>query len=523
MQDLQFLNLCFNGAKGFVEFRLIGKEGTKDRRFIDVEDLNEDLLQRLIDRGLENKLNVYFSVATRNRHEGTEKFVQDVPGLWVDIDLKHASVDEAIRTVSNLPTPPTVTVLSGNGIHAYFKFSQPFRISNEQDAIKIKELSIRIHKYTNADHTSDLARVLRLPGSTNVKDLLQFKPCKITENTGAVYSLDDFNYLSVIEISETDKKLEKVIIDSFEAVDLENLKVPAHIKQLIVEGGKKGKRSEKVFWVTCSLLEHGHSPNEVAFILTNPDWGISEKILERPHQHQMSYIELAVNNARERITSGVSIKEILGVETTEIQEKNCCYYRGEQRLSNFIFEPSERIKLDGNEILKGEILISDGTKHHILLDYKSLITKKELLTAINSSKVSWLGGDKEIQYLREFLLTKKVIEKIGVNKIGLHNKVFVTNDAIINHQGVVNSSEFVYVPKFTNSPMDLEKSITINMERNWHQLAKEVLQLLPKINQEDVIYTLIGWHFVVPIAPLIRKIADGGFPQLMIWGIKGVR
>lgn len=190
MKDLQFLNFWFKGAEGYVEFRFIGEEGVKDQRFIDVEDLNEDLLQRLIDNGLEKKLNVYFGVATRSRHAGTEEFVQDVPGLWVDIDPKHAPIDEAIQIVSNLPTPPTTTVSSGNGIHAYFKFSQPFRITNEQEAIKIKELSIRMHKYTNADSTSDLSRVLRLPGSINVKKMSQLKPCKIIEHTGAVYSLD---------------------------------------------------------------------------------------------------------------------------------------------------------------------------------------------------------------------------------------------------------------------------------------------------------------------------------------------
>ncbi|MEH6947152.1 hypothetical protein V7068_08780 [Bacillus sp. JJ634] len=123
--------------------------------------------------------------------------------------------------------------------------------------------------------------------------------------------------------------------------------------------------------------------------------------------------------------------------------------------------------------------------------------------------------------MREFLLTKKVIEKIGVNKIGLHDDLFITQERVVNYQGVVNDSKLVYVPKFTSASMDLERSITINMIDNWGQLAKEVLTLLPKINQEEVIYSLIGWHFVSPLAPLVRKIADGGFPQLMMWGTKG--
>ncbi|MFJ5621839.1 hypothetical protein ACIQD3_03710 [Peribacillus loiseleuriae] len=34
-----------------------------------------------------------------------------------------------------------------------------------------KELSVKLHIYTKADHTADLAWLLRVPNSLNVKDL----------------------------------------------------------------------------------------------------------------------------------------------------------------------------------------------------------------------------------------------------------------------------------------------------------------------------------------------------------------
>lgn len=43
---------------------------------------------------------------------GTEEIVQEVPGLRVDIDIKHATVEKAIQTVSYLPTPPSAIVSS---------------------------------------------------------------------------------------------------------------------------------------------------------------------------------------------------------------------------------------------------------------------------------------------------------------------------------------------------------------------------------------------------------------------------
>ena len=125
MTNLKFLDFWFQGAEGYIEVRLIGKEGVKDRYFIAVNDLNEDLIQQINKQAYGEKLNVFFGVATRKQYgKGTEEDIQDVPGLWVDIDPKHASMSDAIQTVSQLPTPPTAIVSSGNGIHAYLPVSR---------------------------------------------------------------------------------------------------------------------------------------------------------------------------------------------------------------------------------------------------------------------------------------------------------------------------------------------------------------------------------------------------------------
>ena len=524
MTNLKFLDFWFQGAEGYIEVRLIGKEGVKDRYFIAVNDLNEDLIQQINKQAYGEKLNVFFGVATRKQYgKGTEEDIQDVPGLWVDIDPKHASMSDAIQTVSQLPTPPTAIVSSGNGIHAYFKFEKPFRISDKEAFERIKELSFQMHLFTNADNTGDLPRLLRVPGSWNMKDPSCPKASKIIEYNDCKYSLDDFSYLSGVKINSSVSAIKKVKIDDFQPIELHELKVPPYVKKLIFEGAEEGKRSDKIFAVTCSMIENEHSLEEIAFVLTNPDWGISEKILGRPDQHQMPYIERVIENAIERVKSGESSQELYNVENvvTEIQVKNGCYYKGDKRLSNFVFEPSERILLKDNEILKGEIILQEGLKFTVIFDNKSLIRKSDFLAAINSSKVSWLGNDIDIQHLRELLSTKSVIEKRGVNKIGLHENLFITHDRIVNDQGEVNDSPLVYVPKFISNPTDLERSIKINMVDDWKLLAKDIMTLLPKINNEEVTYSMIGWHFVSPIAPLIRKLADGGFPQLMVWGTKG--
>lgn len=522
-QNKNFLKEWFSHSEGYVEFRLIGEGGLQDQRFIAVEDINEPLLTRLIEKGKNEQLNVYFGVATRKCKSGTEEDVSYVPGLWLDIDPKHATYEKAMQVVTQLPTPPTAIISSGNGIHAYFKFNEPFVVNNDENFQFIKELSTKLHVYTNADHTADLSRMLRVPNSLNVKDLEDTRLCSVVEIAGATYSLDSFDYLSAVEITNPTTNLEKVKVTYFTSIMLEEMRVPTYIKRLIVEGAKEGERSEKIFAVTCSLLEKEHTVEEIAYILTNPDWGISDKILGRPEQHQMPYIEGVINNATLRIyDTSVDKSNPSSTRECSIYEHNNCYYENDKRLSNFIFVPEERVVLQTDEFLKGHVLLQNGEKlPHVVLSAKGLSSKKNFIEEIASTKISWLGNDKHVQHLKELYLSKTIIEKKGINKIGLHGNVFITPFETVAAEGVVENCKFTYIPKVVDEPMDLEYRIQMPMIDNWEELAKDILPLLCSINEDAIISTIIGWHFVTPIAPLIRKVADDAFPQLMLWGTKG--
>lgn len=519
-QNKNFLKEWFSQSEGYVEFRLIGERGLRDQRFIAVEDINEPLLARLTEKGINEQLNVYFSVTTRRCKSGTEEDVSCVPGLWLDIDPKHATYEEAVQIVTQLPTPPSTIVSSGNGAHAYFKFNEPFVINNDEDFQFIKELSAKLHIYTNADHTADLSRMLRVPNSLNVKDLEDTKLCTVVEITSATYSLDSFAYLAAVELPSTSTNFEKVKIEDFTSILLDDMRVSTYMKQLILEGVTKGERSEKIFAVVCALLEAQHNPEEIAFVLTNPDWAISDKVLERPTQHQLSYIENAIDKANLRLQGGETLQPM--ESACAIYESNNCYYENDKRLSNFIFVPEERVVLQTDEFLKGHVLLQNGEKlPHVVLSAKGLSSKKNFIEEIASTKISWLGNDKHVQHLKELYLNKTIIEKKGVNKIGLHGNVFITPFETIAAEGVVENCKFTYIPKVVDEPMDLEHRIQMPMIDNWEELAKDILPLLCSINEDAIISTIIGWHFVTPVAPLLRKVADDAFPQLMLWGTKG--
>lgn len=160
---------------------------------------------------------VYFGVGLRREQVYKEKNgrrylargdnvdVIAIPGLWIDVDISSAahkernlpqSTDEAIQLIQSFQLPPTIIVHSGHGLHGYWLFSQPLYIENDDERHRAEALVERFQATIRGeamkrgwklDNTSDLARVLRVPGTTNYKrDPKPVEVIKVTEHVEAV-------------------------------------------------------------------------------------------------------------------------------------------------------------------------------------------------------------------------------------------------------------------------------------------------------------------------------------------------
>jgi hypothetical protein len=127
---------------------------------------------------------VYFSVNPRfTRMSGYKRGGNDdvctVNCLYADFD--HIQPDQLTPAVK-----PTATVSSGGGVHGYWIFYQPVKITDEND-LQVMDLQRRWVSFIKADPAAcDLARVLRLPGSLNKKytparavELVEFDPTRL--------------------------------------------------------------------------------------------------------------------------------------------------------------------------------------------------------------------------------------------------------------------------------------------------------------------------------------------------------
>ncbi len=133
-----------------------------------------------------------------------------VAGLWADFDLHssaHAqkslpkTADEALGLIPK-EFPPTLVVATGNGVHAWWLFKEPWVFDDAAEREIAAHLVHRWHTLLQEgaqkrgwsfDRLSDLARVLRIPGTVNAKDPANRKPVTLHSHTGRRYNPSEFD------------------------------------------------------------------------------------------------------------------------------------------------------------------------------------------------------------------------------------------------------------------------------------------------------------------------------------------
>ncbi len=119
---------------------------------------------------------------TQRFGRGREDELQSCVAMVADIDCGHKknhnypSRDQAMAALDKMPLSPTMVVMSGQGLHAYWVLSKPADASTGQEREKLKAISRRWQqmlrdalKPFELDSTHDLARVLRPAGTANRK------------------------------------------------------------------------------------------------------------------------------------------------------------------------------------------------------------------------------------------------------------------------------------------------------------------------------------------------------------------
>ena len=188
---------------------------------------------------INSKRDIYFGLGTVSESNGdyrraTVSEVRGIPGIWLDIDIAGVghkknnlvpNVETALELLKKFEHAPTVIVHSGGGLHVYWVFKEFWTFENASEHTQAIQLlnsfqskMAALFKPYAIDMVHDLARVLRIPGSTNWKDKENPRAVTIhTYNANARYSVSDISdsieLIELPQIQSDHKQFEHLTID----------------------------------------------------------------------------------------------------------------------------------------------------------------------------------------------------------------------------------------------------------------------------------------------------------------------
>ena len=163
--------------------------------------------------------NISFSMGLLDHPLGTYQRAKStdiiaISCLWIDIDVANEvhgqdqKLAPTIETACEIITmqlgydlKPSLVVDSGYGIHAYWIFNSLFKIESDADLKRFRRMLETLQGIIRAnlqgyfiDKTSDLSRMLRLPGTRNWKsgNKNDAPICKVIETSNTAFEIDEF-------------------------------------------------------------------------------------------------------------------------------------------------------------------------------------------------------------------------------------------------------------------------------------------------------------------------------------------
>lgn len=266
------------------------------------------------------KRNIYFSVGVPMRDISKKTEREDlarVTWLHCDVDPRAGEdvAEEQVRILAmfkNPPTgvePPTCVLYSGGGYQAFWRLVEPIEINGDLDAAEdAKRYNQQLELLLGGDNCHNIDRIMRLPGTINIPDPKKRKKGRVEAlakvewfHEDLVYDLRSFVQAQLVQVrgdtnlggrasksSPARVELSGNIPRLGSIDELDEWNVPDRVKVILVQGHdpenpKQGdnSRSSWLFDACCQLARAG-VPDEVVFsVLTDPDFGISESILEK--------------------------------------------------------------------------------------------------------------------------------------------------------------------------------------------------------------------------------------------------
>lgn len=287
-----------------IEFRYLKEGAEVIREFKSLPDLRLYLEDKALHARNHDGYNVYFGVNPRSEvGKGNQASVRDIFCLWADIDVKDTDPTAKLVARSRIdafPLVPSAIVDSGHGFHLYWILRQPIIDRSEEQTLQVKGILRGLVTQLAADpQATDFSRLLRLPGTTNVKDPDNPVGCELLQFHGdRLYSLADFEPFRLlgpeperVEVQLLDFPTKRLFVrsDSLEHAtsDVGDIEVSPYIRRMILVGDTSLKvlgdktQSGRDQTILTALVSSGYDLETATSIFTNEYLGCSQRMIKK--------------------------------------------------------------------------------------------------------------------------------------------------------------------------------------------------------------------------------------------------
>ncbi|MCO6042693.1 RepB family DNA primase [Aeoliella sp. ICT_H6.2] len=166
------------------------------RRWLSPAELLSSMAE-LYALNLDRNANIFMGVNPRKAAGGgTKHSVERCRCVWAEVDRVSAEGAALAWRQARLPTP-SIVVASGNGVHGYWLLDEPLWFPTLPSRRRFESMLKTLYRDLKADATSDVSRLLRLPGFWNVKNRRHGSrplPCTLVHcRSGLRYPLHTFD------------------------------------------------------------------------------------------------------------------------------------------------------------------------------------------------------------------------------------------------------------------------------------------------------------------------------------------
>jgi hypothetical protein len=147
-------------------------------------------------------------------HRCPSENIISIAGAWADLDLHSdahktkplpRTIEEALTIIPS-DLPPSLVLRTGNGVHVWWLFREPEVFSTSDERDRTVRVLNRLHTLLRLragrrgwsyDRLSDLARLVRIPGTVNAKDPADPKNVEVYSQSDRRYNVSDLeDYLN---------------------------------------------------------------------------------------------------------------------------------------------------------------------------------------------------------------------------------------------------------------------------------------------------------------------------------------